>query len=212
MVMKMKKNENWKMQIPNILSFLRVLMVGAFIYYFQREMYFISLGIYVLAIITDALDGYLARHYNWITNLGKVLDPLADKLMLMTALACFYTREWIPIWLLIIVMCKEVIMIIGGALLFKREIIVFADWFGKFATVFFNAGVIATLLKRFWPELGNSNIVLLFIAMMLALIALVHYAKKNVLPNIKKFGIAKQNIVESDAAKNGINDDDVVTE
>lgn len=179
-------------QIPNMLSFLRLLMVGVFAYLFGQEKYFGALGIYVLAIATDLLDGYLARRNNWITNLGKVLDPLADKLMLIMALACFYSAGWIPLWLLVVVVAKEGIMIIGGALLLKREIVVFADWFGKFATGFFNAGVIATLMKRFWPWIGYWNLVLLSIAMLLAVIALGHYAKKNVFSQLKK----KPNIEE----------------
>lgn len=173
-------------QIPNILSFFRLLMVGVFVYLFQTTRYYGALGIYVLAILTDTLDGYLARRNNWITDLGKVLDPLADKLMLIAALVCFYTKGWISLWLLVVVAGKELVMIVGGALLLKREVVVFADWFGKFATGFFNAGVIATLLKRFWPWIGHWDIVLLAIAMVLAIIALLHYAKKNVLPQFAK--------------------------
>lgn len=163
-------------------------MVGIFVHYFQGEKYFFALGIYVLAILTDSLDGYLARRNDWITNLGKVLDPLADKLMLIAALTCFYTKQWIPLWLLIVVAAKEAIMIVGGALLFKREIVVFADWYGKLTTGFFNTGVIATLLKRFWPWIGHINIILLCIAMILAIISLVHYAKKNVIPHLNTPG------------------------
>ncbi|MDR1619423.1 MAG: CDP-alcohol phosphatidyltransferase family protein [Clostridiales bacterium] len=172
--------------IPNFLSALRLLMVGVFVYFYLNDRYFAALGVYSLAVLTDLLDGYLARRNNWITDIGKVLDPLADKLMLIAALVCFYTQGWIPLWLLVIVAGKEIIMIIGGALLLKHEVVVHADWFGKFASGLFNAGVIATLLKRFSPFIGRLNLVLLGIAAILAIIALVHYAKKNVLPQFKK--------------------------
>ena len=171
---------NYMRHIPNILSGLRIGMVGVFAYFFQNGRYIAALSTYVLAVLTDTLDGYLARHNNWITNVGKVLDPLADKLMLITALVCFCTKGWVPVWLVAVVVAKELIMIIGGALLWKKEIVVYADWFGKFATGFFNAGVVATLLKRFWPWISYWNIVLLSIAMVLGIIALVHYAQKNV--------------------------------
>ena len=82
--------------IPNILSGLRILMVGAFIYFFVNEQYLICLIIYAAAFLTDLLDGYLARRFGWTTDVGKVLDPLADKLMLLTALACFYSVGWLP--------------------------------------------------------------------------------------------------------------------
>ncbi len=166
--------------IPNILSTLRIGMVGVFVYFFQHDRFFAALGIYVLAVLTDTLDGYLARHNNWITDVGKVLDPLADKLMLIAALICFCINGWVPVWLVAVVVAKELIMIIGGALLWKKEIVVYADWFGKFATGFFNAGVVATLIKRFWPWISFWNIVLLSIAMVLGVIALFHYAQKNV--------------------------------
>ncbi len=181
--MEKKKDSVLMKQIPNILSALRIGMVGIFVFFFLHNRYFSALGIYVLAILTDSLDGYLARHYHWVTNLGKVLDPLADKLMLIAALCCFYSRDWVPLWLLAVVAGKEIIMIAGGFLLWKKKVVVYADWIGKLTTGFFNAGVIATLCKRFWPWIGRWNIVLLSIAMVLALIALAHYAQKNVFVN-----------------------------
>ncbi|OQA15450.1 MAG: putative CDP-diacylglycerol--glycerol-3-phosphate 3-phosphatidyl-transferase 2 [Firmicutes bacterium ADurb.Bin356] len=173
MVLKMR-------HIPNILSSIRIAMVGVFVLFFVKGNYFAALGVYLLAIITDTLDGYLARRNNWTSDLGKVLDPLADKLMLIAALICFLLKGWIPLWLVIVVVGKELLMIIGGILLWKREVVVYADWFGKSATGFFNAGVIATMCKHFWPWIAYWNIVLLSIAMVLAVIALTHYARKNV--------------------------------
>ncbi|OQB21942.1 MAG: CDP-diacylglycerol--glycerol-3-phosphate 3-phosphatidyltransferase [Firmicutes bacterium ADurb.Bin182] len=169
--------------IPNILSFSRLIMVGGFIHFFTQNRYFAALLTYIVAFCTDLLDGFLARRNNWVTNLGKVLDPLADKLMLLAALYCFYAEGWISLWLLIIVLAKETIMIIGGLLLFRRKIVVYSDWFGKSATGFFNAGVTATLLKHFWSWIGIWNMVLLGVAVILAIIALIHYAKKNVFKN-----------------------------
>lgn len=180
--------------IPNILSGLRILMVGVFIYAFLQGRYIAALLIYVLAVLTDLLDGYLARRNNWITNIGKVLDPLADKLMLIAALVCFYIRDFLPLWLVAIVIAKELVMIIGGMLLYKKNIVVYADWYGKLATVFFNAGVVATFSKQFWPWIGHIylHIILLTVAAVLAIIALVHYARKNVLPFLKEEAARKK--------------------
>lgn len=171
--------------IPNILSFLRLLMVFVFYYFFQSANYLAALGIYVLAILTDLLDGYLARRNNWVSDLGKVLDPLADKLMLMTTLLCFYLKNWLPLWLLILIVAKELIMIIGGTLLLKKHIVVYADWYGKFATGFFNLAIVATFCKNFWAWIGIWNYVLLGIAVLFSIIALVHYGVKNVVPYLK---------------------------
>lgn len=166
-------------------------MVGVFVYAFVKQDYVFALVVYVLAIATDMLDGYLARRNNWVTDLGKILDPFADKLMLIAALYCFYLNRWIPLWLLIIVAGKELIMVLGGLILLKLDVVVYADWAGKLATGFFNVGVIATLLERFMPWLEFISITLLVIAMGLAVIALMHYAKKNALPALKSKRDAK---------------------
>ncbi|MEL7609019.1 MAG: CDP-alcohol phosphatidyltransferase family protein [Bacillota bacterium] len=172
--------------IPNILSALRVAMVGLFIYLFVSNRMLAVLIVFVAAFLTDLLDGYLARRNGWITDVGKVLDPLADKLMLLTALVCFYTRNWIPAWLLIIVLAKELLMIVGGVLLYRKNVVVYADWFGKSAAGFFNAGVAVTLLKLYIPQIGFWNLVLFLIAMILAIVALVHYARLQIFSRMKQ--------------------------
>ena len=172
--------------IPNILSALRILMVGVFLYFFIKAQYLSCLITYIVAFLTDLLDGFLARRNNWISNIGKVLDPLADKLMVLTALVCFLTRGWLPLYMIIIVFAKELIMIVGGAILFRKKVFVYSDWFGKFSSGFFNASVALTLAKRFVPQIGILDIVVLGIAIVLALIALVHYARIQVLPYIQK--------------------------
>ena len=133
---------------PNILSALRILMVGVFLYFFIKAQYLSCLITYIVAFLTDLLDGFLARRNNWISNIGKVLDPLADKLMVLTALVCFLSRGWLPL----------------------NKIIIVA----------------LTLAKRFVPQIGILDIVVLGIAIVLALIALVHYARIQVLPYIQK--------------------------
>lgn len=167
--------------IPNILSVLRLLMIGVFVWFFSAGQYMAALITYVTAVLTDILDGYLARRNNWITDAGKVLDPLADKLMLITALTCFWIKGWVPFLLLAVVALKELAMIAGGIFLWKKKVVVYSDKFGKLATTFFNTAVVATFLKEFWPWIGFWNIVLLGIAVLLALVALVHYGRQNVL-------------------------------
>jgi CDP-diacylglycerol--glycerol-3-phosphate 3-phosphatidyltransferase len=166
--------------IPNILSSIRLLLVGVFAYLFSKAHYLACLAVFTAAFLTDLLDGYLARRNNWISDVGKVLDPLADKFMVLTALTCFYLRGWLPLWILIVVLAKELIMIVGGIILFKKEVVVYADWFGKSAAGFFNMGVALILAKVFLPWLGSAGIIVLGIAMVLAIVALLHYAKRQV--------------------------------
>jgi len=172
--------------IPNILSMLRILMVFVFFAAFQAGSYVLALVVYVAAVLTDLLDGYLARRNNWITDLGKVLDPLADKLMLITAIACFYLKGWLPLWLLIIIVLKEVLMIVGGLFLWNKKVVVYADWFGKIAAGCFNIAVVATLCKNFWTWIGIGNYIFLGIAVVSSIIALIHYARKNMFSQLKK--------------------------
>ena len=160
--------------IPNVLSSIRLILVGVFIFLFARAKYLACLIVFLTAFFTDLLD------------LGKVLDPLADKLMVIAALSCFYSAGWLPLWILLAVLIKEGIMIIGGLLLFRKEVVVYADWYGKFAAGFFNAGVALTLLKNFWPWIGMLNIIVFCIAIVLAVIALCHYAKVQVFNREKK--------------------------
>ena len=126
--------------IPNILSVLRLLMIPVFVVlYFEYDTIpnsYIAAGVYVLAWLTDALDGYLARRNNWITDVGKILDPLADKLMQFAAVVCFAVDNLIFLAVVIPLFLKELVMLIGGLLVIKRKkIVVQAHWYGKVATV-----------------------------------------------------------------------------
>lgn len=135
--------------IPNTLSAIRLIMVGIFAYFFQQENYLAAVLVYGAAFLTDILDGYLARHFHWITNLGKILDPLADKLMLLCALFCFYWEGWLPLFIPLVAAIKELAMLLGGLMVLgKRKLVVVSDWWGKFAAGFFNVSVLLTLIAN----------------------------------------------------------------
>ncbi|MEA5060280.1 CDP-diacylglycerol--glycerol-3-phosphate 3-phosphatidyltransferase [bioreactor metagenome] len=170
--------------IPNILSGLRLGMVGVFLYFFRRDDYLAALIIYATAFLTDILDGYLARRNGWISNLGKILDPLADKLMLLCALACFYVKGWLPLFIPLIAAGKELTMLVGGLfMLGKKNVVVVSDWWGKFAAGFFNVSVLLTLLSNFSPFsfLATYTVALFCLAIGFAIIAVIHYARTQVL-------------------------------
>lgn len=89
--------------IPNILTVFRILLIGLYVYLFMQEQYVLSIATYVVAFLSDVLDGFLARRNNWTSKLGKVLDPLADKLMLVAVLACFFISGYLKLWVLIVI-------------------------------------------------------------------------------------------------------------
>lgn len=165
------------MNIPNILTVIRFCLIPVFIYVFYNpnidNNLLWGIVVFIIAGATDLLDGYIARKYDLITKWGKLMDPLADKLMLITVLVSLYVKGIIPVPIILIVFVKEFLMIAGAAFLYKnRNIVVEANFFGKAATVSFYVAVVATVLK-----LPYYNI-LLYIAVVLTLIALVQYGYK----------------------------------
>jgi cardiolipin synthase len=107
----------------------------------------------VLGGITDVLDGYIARKFNLITSFGKLADPLADKMMQITALVLLTMQQKIPAVILIIVIAKEAFMGAGSILLYKKEnFVVSANWYGKLATVIFFVAIIFTLFGAKYSE------------------------------------------------------------
>lgn len=177
-----KKGNNLLHNIPNIISAFRILLVGVFAVYFVREKYTLSLVAYAAAFLSDVLDGQLARKYNWITSIGKLLDPLADKLMLVTALVCFTAADWIPIWVIVAVASKECFMCVCGFLLYRQGVVVEANILGKIATGLWTGGVVLTLTKQFISQFSSAaqivsitaNVVLIA-AMAVSFSALVNY-------------------------------------
>lgn len=160
------------MNIPNILTFSRILLVPLFILFFfshNPNSLQISVAIYFAAGITDILDGYIARKYNIITKLGTVIDPLADKLMLLTVLFCLTLKLFIPPWIFFIMASKEIFMIIFGISLYHKNVVIPANFFGKISSLLF---YIAILFAIYSPFIG---IILIYVAVISAIIAFVNY-------------------------------------
>ncbi|MCG6886945.1 MAG: CDP-alcohol phosphatidyltransferase family protein [Proteobacteria bacterium] len=104
--------------LPNIISVFRILLVPPVVWYLLHGRYDIALGLFLLAGFSDGLDGYLARHYQWTSRLGAILDPLADKLLMF---ASYLTLGWLhdlPVWLVAVVILRDVV-IIGGSLMYR---------------------------------------------------------------------------------------------
>lgn len=169
--------------VPNILSAFRIGLVPIFatIYFSdQPNASRIALIIYLIAGMTDILDGYLARKYDLITKIGTVLDPLADKLMQLTAISCLAIDHVIPYWLMGLFLFKESGMIIMGSYMYMRKAktVMPANKFGKAGTVLFSLAIFVTILR---PD-ALISFLLILLALLLKIIALstysVHYFTK----------------------------------
>jgi len=165
------------MNIPNSLTVMRFFLVPVFIGLFFSELdgrLIYSFTVFIIAGITDVLDGYIARKYELITTFGTVMDPLADKLMLLTVLGCYTIAKMIPPWIIIVILIKELLMIMGGLFLYFRmdKHVVPSNKYGKIATVFFYMAIVMIV---FIPVKGFV-IGALTIAVILKLVALIKYA------------------------------------
>ena len=131
------------MNISNFLTLIRFLLIPIFIEtFYMGSNYILPFSIFILAGITDVLDGFFARKYNLITKWGKLLDPLADKVLQISVLFVLTDKKIIPLWIIIIVIIIEFFLIIGSGIIYKNKIIVQAKWHGKFSTVLFYTSII----------------------------------------------------------------------
>ena len=137
------------MNLPNILTIIRLFLVPVFILTYtagdDTAVRVSAAAIFFIASATDVLDGYIARKYNKITDFGKLADPVADKLMQLSAIGCLAINKRISMWILVLFIVKEVIMILGGINLLKEKFVVQSKWSGKIATVILFACVMIIL-------------------------------------------------------------------
>lgn len=179
-----------KRQIPNLLSLLRLLLIPCFAAVFFSSFDHnraIALAIFVLAGITDFVDGYLARRHDWVTEAGKIIDPLADKLMQATAFVCIAVKTKIGIILAAIIFVKDLLLLAGGIVLAKKgaKELVVSMWYGKLATCVL--AVTLGLLILFYDNKALS-IVMAVISAAAMLFSLLMYFLRVYIKFIRKSG------------------------
>ena len=166
--------------VPNVLTMIRLLLVPVFVIVYFRtaaEPKYAALAVFAAASLTDMLDGFLARKLNQITDFGKLFDPLADKLMVLTALVCQALTGVFPWAAVIVVACKELFMVIGGLFLLSRDVVVYSNIFGKAAQVSFILSLILSFFHVPLEAWGTRlDLILLWITVGLAILAMVVYA------------------------------------
>ena len=177
-----------KMNLPNQLTIFRVILIVPFVIlllggqagWFGESTFvvdLIALGIFIVASLTDLIDGKLARKYNLVTNFGKFMDPLADKLLVCAALIALVEMGRIPSWVVIIIISRE--FIISGFRLIASDnnVVIAASYWGKFKTTF--QMVMVCLMIANIPQLQILTNIVMWIALALTVISLIDYLVKN---------------------------------
>lgn len=174
-----KNPENKIFTIPNLLSLFRLLLVPLCVWLYLREQeYLLTAGLLVLSGITDVADGLIARRFHMISNIGKILDPIADKLTQAAMLFCLIFRYPHMVYPLLLMVVKELFIGITGWLAIKKtEQVVGAKWHGKAATVLLYAMLFLHLLWLHVPPVFSD--VLIIICSAAILLSFVLYAAQN---------------------------------
>ncbi len=169
------------MNLPNKLTIFRVILIPFFVVLllFDITVYdkWIALAIFIVASLTDFLDGYIARKYNLVTNFGKFMDPLADKLLVCSAMICLVELARIPAWVVIVIIARE--FIISGFRLVASDngVVIAASYWGKFKTTF-QIVMICLMIADLEP-LSLITQIVMWVALALTVISLVDYLIKN---------------------------------
>ena len=141
--------------IPNILTVARFFLIPFIIYFIVVDQYITALILLTVSGLTDILDGWIARKFNFITNFGKLIDPLADKATQLAVLLTITFKGVIPFWIIIVVALKEAAMIAGASFLYGKELVVSSRWFGKLATVLFYIAIVCSFVIAYWNNIAK---------------------------------------------------------
>lgn len=172
------------MNLPNKLTIFRVILIPFFVIALLLQpnnftFRIVADAIFIVASLTDMLDGKIARKYNLVTNFGKFMDPLADKLLVCSAMICLVELNQLPAWVCIVIIARE--FIISGFRLIASDngIVIAASYWGKFKTVFQMSMVIVMIVALNNTVLTLIGDILMYIALALTVISLIDYVAKN---------------------------------
>ena len=170
-----------KENIPNILTIIRFILIPFIFVSVITKHFLVALIIFTISALTDVLDGFIARKFNYITNIGKLIDPLADKLTQISLLLSLAILGILPWWIFAIVFIKELVMVISASVLYsKDDVVVYSKWYGKLATVLFYLAIVCSLLiNQFNISIPfRLDLYLYYLAILATVFALIMYAIK----------------------------------
>lgn len=172
------------MNLPNKLTLSRVIMIPFYLVFQMFDFWpgitrWIALAIFIIASLTDMLDGKIARKYNLVTNFGKFMDPLADKLLVCSALICFVYLGRLSAWIVIIIIAREFIISGFRLVASDNDVVIAASMWGKWKTTFqmIMIGFLIADIKH--PVFEIVTMILIVIATILTIVSLIDYIVKN---------------------------------
>ena len=172
------------MNLPNKLTTFRVILIPFFVFFMLAPNmtginHCIAAAIFIVASLTDLLDGKIARKYNLVTNFGKFMDPLADKLLVCSAMICLIQTGQLAAWIVVIIIARE--FIISGFRLIASDngVVIAASYWGKFKTTFQMLMVIVLILNVQMPFFQILGKILTYAALILTVVSLIDYIVKN---------------------------------
>lgn len=164
--------------IPNFLTVLRFFLIPFTVYYLVNDQFILAIIFLTLSGLTDVLDGAIARKFNFITNFGKLIDPLADKITQLSLLGTLVIKNIIPLWILVVVLIKEAAMVAGASFLYGQELVVSSKWYGKASTVLFYLAIVLSMIFRDLEIQTSIDLIIYYIAVTMTIFSLVMYFRE----------------------------------
>ena len=178
------------MNLPNKLTLFRVILIPFFVFFLLTDVLGtagdnLALVIFIVASLTDMLDGKIARKYNLVTNFGKFMDPLADKLLVCSAMICLIEMKRRAAWIVIVIIAREFIISGFRLIAADNQIVIAASMWGKFKTTFQMVMIILLILEgslhgsSLYTPIHMLGVVVTYVALVLTVISLIDYLYKN---------------------------------
>lgn len=172
------------MNLPNKLTTFRVILIPFFVFFMLAPNmtginHYIAVAIFIVASLTDLLDGKIARKYNLVTNFGKFMDPLADKLLVCSAMICLIQTGQLAAWIVVIIIAREFIISGFRLVAADNDIVIAASYWGKFKTVS-QMFMLILLIADLGGAFNMIAQVLIWVSLVLTIVSLIDYIAKNV--------------------------------
>ena len=198
--------------IPNILTITRFFLIPIIIAFAIENNYVGVVIVLTISGITDVLDGFIARKFDFVSDFGKLIDPLADKATQISILVTLALKSIIPLWIIVIVVLKEFLMVAGASFLYGKELVVSSKWYGKLSTVLFYIAIVSSLFTLYWngtiiqkydslPKIPEFATYIYYLAIIATLFSFVMYIKAFYVKDYVKNAIKQEDGKEKETVK-----------